>query len=170
MFWMTKWNKSFFFLMLSSILRFWTIDREIKNSRTRLKISKFHTYRQVIKNGSKRFVWSVKAGPWISGYNYGLSVGVNRSFTVKPLPVALVTNSCMKWGASSRWSFRPIFAWGSIETATIAMTHPTLESVKHFIQFLLPRLYILNHGFKFLHWEFSNLTVVSQFNSRIWKY
>ena len=32
----------------------------------------------------------------------------------------------MKWGASSRWSFRPNSAWGSKETTTIGKTHPTL--------------------------------------------
>ena len=31
----------------------------------------------------------------------------------------------IKWGASSRWSFGPKSAWGSIET-TIGKTHPTL--------------------------------------------
>ena len=32
----------------------------------------------------------------------------------------------LKWGASSRWSFRPNSAWGSIETTTIRETHPAL--------------------------------------------
>ena len=32
----------------------------------------------------------------------------------------------IKWGAFSRWSFRSISAWGSIGTATIRKTHPTL--------------------------------------------
>ena len=32
----------------------------------------------------------------------------------------------IKWGVSSRWSFRPNFAWGSIETATIRKTNLTL--------------------------------------------
>ena len=34
--------------------------------------------------------------------------------------------SIIKWGASSRWSFRPNSAWGSIETTNLAKTHPTL--------------------------------------------
>ena len=29
-------------------------------------------------------------------------------------------------GASFRWSFGPLFAWGSIESATILTTHPSL--------------------------------------------
>ena len=32
----------------------------------------------------------------------------------------------IKWGASSRWSFRPNSTWGRIETMTIAKTHPAL--------------------------------------------
>ena len=32
----------------------------------------------------------------------------------------------LKWGASTRWSFGPNFAWGSKETTTIGKTHPTL--------------------------------------------
>ena len=32
----------------------------------------------------------------------------------------------IKWGASSRWSFRPNSVWGRIETMTIAKTPPTL--------------------------------------------
>ena len=32
----------------------------------------------------------------------------------------------IKWGVSSRWSFHPISAWGSIETTTIGKTHPSL--------------------------------------------
>ena len=32
----------------------------------------------------------------------------------------------LKWGAASRWSFRPNSAWVRIETTTIAKTHPTL--------------------------------------------
>ena len=34
--------------------------------------------------------------------------------------------SIIKWGASLQWSFGPNSAWGSIETATIGKTHPTL--------------------------------------------
>ena len=34
-------------------------------------------------------------------------------------------NHKLKWDAFSRWSFRSIFAWGSIETTTIRKTHPT---------------------------------------------
>ena len=33
----------------------------------------------------------------------------------------------IKWGVSSRWSFRPNSAWGTIETTTIAKAHPTLS-------------------------------------------
>ena len=33
----------------------------------------------------------------------------------------------VKWSASIRWSFGPIFAWGSIETTTIGKTHSTLN-------------------------------------------
>ena len=33
----------------------------------------------------------------------------------------------IKRGASSRWSFRPNSAWGTIETTTIAKAHPTLS-------------------------------------------
>ena len=36
----------------------------------------------------------------------------------------------LKWGASSRWSSRPNFAWGSIDTMTIAKTHPNFIRVK----------------------------------------
>ena len=36
------------------------------------------------------------------------------------------TSLKIKWGASSRWSFRPNFACSSTETATIGKTHPTL--------------------------------------------
>ena len=36
----------------------------------------------------------------------------------------------LKWGASSRWSFRPNSTWGSIETSTIRKTHPTLQLLK----------------------------------------
>ena len=37
----------------------------------------------------------------------------------------------IKWGASSRWSLRPISACGSIETTTMRKTHPTLpKSIK----------------------------------------
>ena len=32
----------------------------------------------------------------------------------------------LKWGASSRWSFFPDFAWGRIEMTTIEKTHSTL--------------------------------------------
>jgi len=32
----------------------------------------------------------------------------------------------IKWDASSRWSFHPNPAWGSIEMMTIGKTHPTL--------------------------------------------
>ena len=35
-------------------------------------------------------------------------------------------NPILKWGASSRWPFRPNSAWGRIETTTITKTHPTL--------------------------------------------
>ena len=35
----------------------------------------------------------------------------------------------VKWGASSQWLFRPSSAWGSIETTTIAKTHPSLEVI-----------------------------------------
>ena len=31
-------------------------------------------------------------------------------------------------GASFRWSFGPLFPWGSIESTTILTTHPSLES------------------------------------------
>ena len=34
----------------------------------------------------------------------------------------------VKWGASSRWSFRPNSAWSSTETTTIGKTHPTFYS------------------------------------------
>ena len=34
----------------------------------------------------------------------------------------------VKWGASSRWSFGPNFAWESIETTAIVKTHSTLPS------------------------------------------
>ena len=33
----------------------------------------------------------------------------------------------IKWDASSRWSFRPISPWSSIETTIIRKTHPTLN-------------------------------------------
>ena len=36
-------------------------------------------------------------------------------------------NRIIKWGASSRWSFGPISAWGSIETTITRKTHPTLH-------------------------------------------
>ena len=32
----------------------------------------------------------------------------------------------VNWGASSRWSFPPISAWGSIETTTMRRMLPTL--------------------------------------------
>ena len=32
----------------------------------------------------------------------------------------------VNWGASSRWSFPPISAWGSIETTTMRKMLPTL--------------------------------------------
>ena len=32
----------------------------------------------------------------------------------------------LKWDALSRWSFRPILAWGSLETTITRKTHPTL--------------------------------------------
>ena len=32
----------------------------------------------------------------------------------------------IKWGASSRWSFGPNPPWGSIDTTTIGITHPSL--------------------------------------------
>ena len=32
----------------------------------------------------------------------------------------------VKWDASSRWSFGPNFAWGSIETTAIGKSHPSL--------------------------------------------
>ena len=35
-----------------------------------------------------------------------------------------------KWGAPSRWSFRPISTWGSIETMTMRKTHPILLTRK----------------------------------------
>ena len=38
-----------------------------------------------------------------------------------------LTTRQVKWGASSRWSFRPNSAGGSIETTTIGDTHPTLK-------------------------------------------
>ena len=34
----------------------------------------------------------------------------------------------IKWGASSRWSFGPISAWGRIETTTTGNTHSTLQN------------------------------------------
>ena len=37
----------------------------------------------------------------------------------------------LKWGALSRWSFRPIFAWSSIETTIISRTHHTLFGSGH---------------------------------------
>ena len=49
------------------------------------------------------------------------------SFSIKTtwlwLPVLV---SKIKWAASSRWSFSPNSAWGSIGTATIGKMHPTL--------------------------------------------
>ena len=35
-------------------------------------------------------------------------------------------NYKVKWSASSRWSFGPKSAWGSIKTTTIGNKHPTL--------------------------------------------
>jgi len=37
----------------------------------------------------------------------------------------------IKWGASSRWSFRPNSAWGSIGTTIIGRTRPTLQNDFH---------------------------------------
>ena len=36
----------------------------------------------------------------------------------------------LKWGASSRLSFDPNSAWGSIETTTIGKAHPTLHVIR----------------------------------------
>ena len=48
--------------------------------------------------------------------------------------VSVIRNSfsfnCVKLGAPSRWSFRPIFACVSIETTTIGKMHPTLVYFK----------------------------------------
>ena len=35
----------------------------------------------------------------------------------------------INWGASFRWSFGPLSAWGSIESTTIVSTHPSLLEV-----------------------------------------
>ena len=51
-----------------------------------------------------------------------LTVMVRRNYIWKGQ-----VNSKIKRGASSRWSFRPNSAWGSIETATIGKTHPTVQ-------------------------------------------
>ena len=38
----------------------------------------------------------------------------------------------LKWGASSRWSFRPNSVWGSVGTTTIGKTNPTLWHINRF--------------------------------------
>ena len=41
----------------------------------------------------------------------------------------------VKWGTPSRWSFRPISAWSSIETTTTKKTHPTLSKKRTYVIF-----------------------------------
>ena len=59
-------------------------------------------------------------------------ISMNRQlkfFFAEPNQVYSLTdykNKKLKWGASSRWSFRPNSVWGSIETMTIWKPHPTL--------------------------------------------
>ena len=40
------------------------------------------------------------------------------------------TQWVINWGASFRWSFGPLSAWGSIESTTILTTHPSLVLVE----------------------------------------
>ena len=43
------------------------------------------------------------------------------------LLIRLMGFNIPKWDAPSRWSFRPISAWGSIKTTTMRKTHPSIE-------------------------------------------
>ena len=80
-----------------------------------------------------------RGAPWIPR----LSLQKNQTNTVY-----------LKWGASSRWSFGPKSACGSIETMTIGKTHSTLAA---------STLNITNS--KWLVFSFGNTNVVLMSNS-----
>ena len=61
--------------------------------------------------------WPIKYTP----YNKVETVNINSKYKM----YCSILN--VKWTAFSRWSFRPIFARGSIETTTMRKTHPTLR-------------------------------------------
>ena len=65
----------------------------------------------------------------------------------------------LKWGASSRWLFRPNFTCCSIETRTIGKTHPTLSATKLLLIYLNLVLHVFNKLFgscfnRFLFFEY----------------
>ena len=66
--------------------------------------------------------------------------------SMKHRPCFRVKFRLLKWGVFSRWSFRSNFAWSSIETMTIAKTHPSFRTRKTLFLVLSYSLYIV-HGY-----------------------
>ena len=64
-------------------------------------------------NNMGHIIWSVKYGYCTKHIEWSIKM--------------VYIHTVSKVGVSSRWSFRPNSAWGSIETMTMEKTHPTLK-------------------------------------------
>ena len=86
------------------------------------------------KNLTRNFRVSIRH--FIDVNTVGIFIANRKSFVViRHVPMShhywygiLFTRNILNGGASFRWSFSPLSAWGSIESTTILITHPSLSS------------------------------------------
>ena len=87
------------------------------------------------KNLTRNFRVSIRH--FIDVNTVGIFIANRKSFVViRHVPMShhywygiLFTRNILNGGASFRWSFSPLSAWGSIESTTILTTHPSLQKV-----------------------------------------
>ena len=63
--------------------------------------------------------------------NSKISSKINSTYLRHGQVTWIYSKSYINGGASFRWSFCPLFAWGSIESTTILTTHPSLSLISY---------------------------------------
>ena len=74
--------------------------------------------------------------------------------------------SLLNGGASFRWSFGPLAAWGSKESSTILTTHPSLEKMTSKI----PYAVIFSENYDEIQLEIFKIWTISDRSSSVWAF
>ena len=86
------------------------------------------------RTGSEKSIVFVQSFLFESRINFFFPSSINKTSQTKMNHQNGIWNKIfifvhVKWAASSQWSFRPNFAWGSTEITAIGTTYPTLDNM-----------------------------------------